>query len=483
MTSMDASAPLISRSNGVGRLARFRSRLPERLRPCLHGLAASSWGGRLARGAFWTLAGTLVARVLGLCSSVIAARLLGLEGFGELGIIQGTVGLFGVFAGFGLGLTATKHVAEYRTSDPAKAGRIIALTNLVTAAAAFIVALSLVLLARPLAEHSLGAARLTGLLRIGACLMFLSAINSAQTGALAGFEDFKTIARINLLSGLSAFPLTVAGVWLGGLAGAVWGLTASQGVNCLLNHSALRAVGLRAGVPIKCAGCFAEWPVLWRFSLPAMLSSVLVVPVNWLGLAWLANQPNGYAEMGVFNAANQWRTAILFVPHALAAIALPMLAGLHPVRERVRYQKVFWTNVAVVGGVALTLALGVALSSDFIIRSYGAGFGDGRGTLVLLALGAVVMSVNQVLGVNIISQGKMWQVLGCNSAWAVSMLALAGWLVPAHGAAGLALAILGAYPVQSVCFLVLELKRTRTLVGPDVAPDIGGNPQSPAIAR
>src|SRR5262245_42123812 len=146
--------------------------------------------------------------------------------------------------------------------------------------------------------------------------MVFSAINGAQTGALAGFEDFKTIARINLFAGLLAFPLTVTGVWLGGSPGAVWGLAASQGVNCVLNHSALRAAGRRAGVPIGWKTCGTEWPVLWRFSLPAMLCSVLVVPVNWVGMAWLANQANGYAEMGVFNAANQWRTAILFVPHA-----------------------------------------------------------------------------------------------------------------------------------------------------------------------
>src|SRR5262245_49285850 len=153
MTGMDASSPLMGRPAGIGRLARFYSLLPEPLRPCLDRLAGSSWSGRLARGAFWTLAGTAVARVLGLLSSVIAARLLGREGFGELGIVQGTVGLFGVFAGFGLGLTATKHVAEHRSDDPKKAGRIIALTSLVTAATALVASLVLVLVAHPLAER------------------------------------------------------------------------------------------------------------------------------------------------------------------------------------------------------------------------------------------------------------------------------------------------------------------------------------------
>jgi O-antigen/teichoic acid export membrane protein len=55
--------------------------------------------------------------------------MLGKTGYGELGMIQTTVGMFGVFAGFGLGVTATKHVAEFRRSDPARAGRIIGLSS------------------------------------------------------------------------------------------------------------------------------------------------------------------------------------------------------------------------------------------------------------------------------------------------------------------------------------------------------------------
>ena len=46
-------------------------------------------------------------------------------------MIQSTVGMFGVFAGFGLGLTATKHVAEFRQSDPERDGLIIGLSALI----------------------------------------------------------------------------------------------------------------------------------------------------------------------------------------------------------------------------------------------------------------------------------------------------------------------------------------------------------------
>ena len=52
-------------------------------------------------------------------------------GMSVLGMIQSTVGGFGTFAGFGLGVTAAKHVAESRRSEPARAVRIIVLSSIV----------------------------------------------------------------------------------------------------------------------------------------------------------------------------------------------------------------------------------------------------------------------------------------------------------------------------------------------------------------
>ena len=110
-------------------------------------LRSSPLGMRLAWGAFWSLAGAVISRGLALLSSILVARLLGKTGFGELGMIQSTVGMFGAFAGFGLGLTATKHVAEFRQKDPVKAGRILALANIIALASGGIMTVALLVMA------------------------------------------------------------------------------------------------------------------------------------------------------------------------------------------------------------------------------------------------------------------------------------------------------------------------------------------------
>ena len=55
--------------------------------------------------------------------SVVVARLLGRESFGRFGIIGGTIATFTVVATMGMGIAATKLVAQNRAKDPARAGR------------------------------------------------------------------------------------------------------------------------------------------------------------------------------------------------------------------------------------------------------------------------------------------------------------------------------------------------------------------------
>lgn len=433
---------------------------PGFLKPHWERLEASPLGYRLAKGAFWSLAGTLISRALGLLSSILVARMLGKVGFGELGIIQSSVGMFGTFAGFGLGLTATKHVAEFRAKDPARAGRIIALSSLVSWATGGAMAVLLFVLAPWLAAHTLAAPQLGGLLRLSSLLLLLGAINGAQSGALAGFEAFKRIASINLITGIAAFPLMVGGTWWRGVEGALLGLMASQALNCLLNFHGLREEARRAGVPLAFAGATREWNVLWRFSLPALLGGVMVGPVYWLCNTLLVNQPDGYGQMGLFNAANQWFGALLFLPAILGQAALPVLSERLGENDGVRSRKVLSFYIKLNAAVVMPLVLLGCLASPWIMASYGPGFREAWPTLVTVLITAALLAVQTPVGQVIAASGRMWLGGVMNLGWAVCFVVLT-WALLRWGAFGLAGARLLAYLAHSlwVFFFTYRLLR------------------------
>ena len=408
---------------------------------------------RFALGSFWSLSGTIIARGFGLISSIFVARILGREGFGELGMIQSTIGTLAMFAGFGLGLTAIKYVAEFREKDPPKAARIIALSSAVSIGTGLFMASLLAVSADFLAERALSAAHLAGILRVSALLLLLGALNGSQTGALSGFEAFRAIAGVNIAAGVFSFPLVVAGAYWKGLEGVVWGLVGSTGINCLLNHIVLRKEAARAGVKLVRKDFLKEWSILHEFSLPAVLGSVMVGPANWICNAMLANQPRGYTEMGIFNAANQWRTAILFLPGVVGSVVLPILSNLQSPDDRTRYNKILWYNILLAGVVSFGGALIISLFASLIMKVYGRGFESGQPVVIWLCFSSVFSSISAVIGYSIASDGRMWWGVFLNFLWALVLVGTA-WVFISKGALGLALSNFVAYGIHllTLCF-------------------------------
>ena len=449
--------------------------MPRLIEPYLSRIKASPIGYRLAHGAFWSLAGAVISRGLTLVALIVVSKLLGQIEFGKLGIIQSTVGLFQIFAGFGLGLMATKYVAEYRKTDPGKAGRILGLSWLISAISGFAFTLVVLIFAAIIAEHALAAPEIANLLRIGSIIIFLGALNGTQTGALAGFEAFRTIAKINFFAGLLSFPLMIIGAYAGNLAGAVWGLCASMGVNWLLNHIAVRSCAKHSHVPILVWAGFDELKLVWSFGVPAFLSSVMFWPAIWISAAILVNQPNGYAEMGIFTAANQWRIAILFIPSAVASIVLPVLSDLHSQTAQAKYKKVLWYNIVFNIIVALAAAIPIGFLSRFIMATYGMDFIRGSDVLILLCIVAVLHSVSNVIGQAIASSGKMWWSFMLNLIWSCVLLG-GTYILRANGAWGLAIANVIAYGI----LMLLSLAYMRYVLiqrPPQKIPDIQMNGQ------
>ena len=410
---------------------------PSALRPTFARIEASEIGYRLAKGTFWSMAGAVISRGLMLAASVLVARMLGKTVYGELGMIKSTVGMFGVFAGFGLGLTATKHVAEFRNSDPDRAGRIISLSWLVAMITGGLMALGLFIFAPWLAAHTINAPHLSGVLRISALMLFINALNGAQTGALSGFEAFKTIAYVNLFVGLISFPVLVVGAYLGGLTGAVWALAINLSVHWLLNHLALRKEASRYKVPLFFKDCSRELSVLWRFSLPAVLSSSMVGPVNWICSVLLVNQPDGYDEMGIFSAANQWYAIFLFLPGLLSQVVLPVFSERLAQKDGKQLLKTMVLAIKVNAILVLPTVLLAGIVSPYIMSLYGEGFANGWSTLIIVLFTAGIIACQTPVGPTIAASGRMWVGFTMNFGWALAFI-ISTLLLVDHGSLGLA---------------------------------------------
>jgi O-antigen/teichoic acid export membrane protein len=386
-------------------------------------LPSGSLSSRFARGAFWSLIGMMISQALALGASIVTARLLGKVGLGELGMINSTVGLFGTFAGLGLGLTATKYVAQFRQHEPERASKILGLSQLTALVSGGSITLVLFIFAPTLAAQTLNAPHLGNILRLGCGLLFVNALNGAQTGALAGFEAFRAIARVNLLQGLLNFPVMIAGTWLFGLPGAVGGMVIAAAGGWRLNRLALHGECKQAGIPLVYRGSTSEWPVLWKFSVPAVLSGALVGPAVWLANTILVNQPGGYGELGLLNAANNWRTLLLFLPGVFGQVALPIMSSVMGTPHQTQdFHKTIDLTQSLALAVVFPVGALLMFASDWVMRLYGSAFTEGSAILIGTVCSAMIGCIEVILGTIIRSQGRMWLVFLISVIWGLGLI-------------------------------------------------------------
>jgi O-antigen/teichoic acid export membrane protein len=418
------------------------------------GLLRKLAGSRLAGIALWSFAAAVVARISNLAAMVVCARVLPQDGFGQVAIIQSTVGTFAPIAGLGLSVTATKFIAEYRDTDVTRAGRILALSLTAAALAGALMTGALVLFAPWIARVGFATPGLADQLVQASGLLFLGVIESVQTGVLTGLEAFPRIARLSAWNGFISVPLIGVLVMTRGTEGAIAGLTISLLLACSLNAWALRSECRKWGIQMTFQGCASERSVLVQFSLPSYLSGIMLAPVTWLTTTLLVHRPNGLSEIALFSAADRYRYLLIFIPLAVSRIAVPTFSRALAAGDAKGYQEAFRWNT--IFGLMTTLppVFVCVLFSGILMSLFGEPFRRGWPVMAILAVSAIPTVMNTQLGAALLSNGRAWARTWIDGLLAATFLGAAWFLIPYWDAAGLALAFATAYSVACVALMI-----------------------------
>jgi O-antigen/teichoic acid export membrane protein len=407
-------------------------------------LPLRSLKNQLFSAMFWNGVSAIFARGFPVLGMLLAARILGREAFGELGIVYQTIMTLQVFAILGLGTTATTFVASWLQAEPERVPRTMVLCYGVTALTGGLFAVGFVVGADWIATVVLGAPSLAEELRLGGALAFLVALGGVQTGMLIGFQAYRDMAIANFLGGTATASLLATGAHLAGVRGALYGLGFALVLRALLNYLLIRRAMHHHGLRMRFSLPRAELPLLWSFSLPSVLTMALWTLATWGASVLLVRQPNGLAEMGLLAAANQWFSALMFVPGVLTQVLLPTyaerLAGDRPAEAGVlALRSALVTLLCIAPLVGLMMVF-----SPWIARLYGPEFADGGAVFAVAFLAAGVMAPYGALTNYLVARHRMWMRFTISLVWTAVLLVSAAVLVE-RGAIGVAVATLIAY--------------------------------------
>lgn len=410
----------------------------------------------MASSVFWTTLSAIASRGLFLVRSIVMARLLGREIYGQWGIVGSIVSMLAQYSAMGAAKTASKHVAELKTSDPIRCGNVLSFIFLFTSGGLFVMSIAGVVLAKWLAVGIYSEPALTIPLMFSVLYLITLVMNSLLQGVLAGFNDFKHMAGVAVIQGAIELAVTIPLIMSLDLLGAVLGAAASFGVSALLFLRRMNKLMKQHNLSMSLHGAWSERKLFWSYTVPLTLSGGVTVPATWFAYTLTTNLI-GFAALGAYVAADRFRVLLLFIPTTMKQVSLPMLSEALGNGNARRFRRVLWASLGINIGIAAVGALPVVIFSPWLLSWFGPTFREEWPLLVILAFAAVVQAGVSILSQVTQSSGRTWKNFIFNSTYAIILVVVALLTIPRIGATGLAWSILAACIASFIAHGVLAV--------------------------
>jgi O-antigen/teichoic acid export membrane protein len=426
----------------------------------------------LTTGTLWNLIATIFNQGSIIAVNVVVARIVGKQAFGEYSIVVSTLITVATLIQLSMGYTATKYVAEFRSTDKAKTGRILGLCALITVSMACLGTILLIFGASPLATYAMKAPQLTIALMVGAGYLFFSAVNGYQVGVFAGLEAYHNLAKAGIISGIITVFGIALGAWWLQVHGALLGLSVTTMLRCLFHNFWLRKELRQNKLAVTYKDLQQESSIIHSFALPAALSGYVTMPAIWLGNTFLIRQAEGFEQMALYNAALTFRMIVMFLPLVVNNVGLSILNNHKGRGDAVMYWKTFRLTLAVNAGSVILVSLMLLGSGPTLLNLFGKDFGNAYLVLKILLLATLIegiaISVYQIIQ----SHAMIWQSLMLIAVpYCLLFVVLAYYLTSLYGAVGLAVAYTAGWAVNLVATCLLAGQITSgSLMSQEVRP-------------
>ncbi len=388
--------------------------------------------GRLMRGTVWSVAATGLSSAFNLLASVMCAHYLGSAAFGQLGVLQSTVGFVALLAVLGLGTTATRFVSRHLRDEPLLCGRMLGGVLTIGGITILVASILLYVSARSIGSLWLRSADLEAYVRLCSLWLVSFAADELLMAALAGLEAFRAVAQQSLLRG----ALVLVGVTIGlrwGLQGALVGWSVGLAASSIVVARVLMQQCRFHGVRIARLQSAVELRSILSYAVPTLLSGLAYTPFVWFTNTMVVRSSGGFEQMAVLAAVYQWRGVMTYLPVSLSRVVLPMLSAAESGDSSSSGNAFAISNLV---NLVVVITCGIVLLglSGLLMGVFGASYAQGREAFVLVLGGTMVGYVGFSLGSLIQARGLFRLGIAGNLLSGVGLLLCTFFFVGRYGA-------------------------------------------------
>jgi O-antigen/teichoic acid export membrane protein len=410
---------------------------------------------QIFRSMSWVTSMSVFERLAALLQTVLAARVLGIHDYGIYGLLFGTIGLTASMVGVQMGLTATVFVARYREHAKSKAASVIRFVGRFGLGVSLLFLILTIPFIEPLARWLVGESAMHGAVLAGCILVALSIIGGVQDGVIQGFEDFRTVALVRLVTTLVslALVLPLGGAW--GLTGVMWAMVVGAALKSLYLIRSIDRHGRANDLPDS-GGDIKVKELLWGFSIPSVSATVIAGVAAWYGLYILSRQPAGFADVAIASLGAQWRSPIALLVTAVSTVTIPAISRSHHADDPVQIDRIRRGALLFNGATALVAVVVISALAPLVLKAYGPDFLGGGTVFSLLVASALPQALATTYLQELVGLGQMWRQNLLYLFLAIPMLAGFHLFIPRYGELAYAMVNLGAWSVFLMALVFAE---------------------------
>ncbi|OGI19107.1 MAG: hypothetical protein A3B68_07915 [Candidatus Melainabacteria bacterium RIFCSPHIGHO2_02_FULL_34_12] len=389
----------------------------------------------------WTTLASIIGRASGFITAILFARFLGSNLLGIYTIILATLGLFNTLIASGLGLTASKMVAQYYIKEQDVAGKIIGLLLIaltvmiclgVCAYWCSISYISNVIYKMP---------ELSGLLRLSLIWLILMCVNNFVELILAGMQSFKSLMIITSIMSMLNLPLILIALLMSNpqlLFGLVIASTISAMIQFFLLFFQVLAEIKKYAINISFneIGALAR-PVLFDFGAPAYIGKLMEQPLSWVSILILTIFGGGPSSVGGLTIINNLRAWVLYLPALITVFFVPLFTDIYHTREIKIFRRVLELNQRLLWVITFPLITVIILMvHPLILLCFGQSYEKFWFSGVILLAGTILIPLNEVNDKAMVAMNKMWLSLLFRIIYLILFLSGLLTLVPKYNLNG-----------------------------------------------
>jgi len=424
----------------------------------------SLWGrfssGGFAAHAAVTAGTNLLLAALGMTSGVLAARLLGPHGRGQLAAIQNWPSFIANLAMFGM----PEAIVYYSACDRSAAGRYLG-SAIVVALASSVPFIAAAYLLMPMLLHA-QASPIMCAGRWYLLLVPIYALVGMLMHPLRGRSDFTPWNLMRLMPNVMWIGVLVL-AWICSRPVATFVADANLVALALLIFPFAAIVSRR--VPGPFTPDFQRVPSMLRYGLPCMMTGapqMLNLRLDQMLMASLLPA----RDLGLYVVAVAWSSAAAPLLSAVGAVMAPAVASADPTQGGRRMAE----GIRGTAALALILCLPLEIITPFaIVVLFGGRFRESTPAALVLVPAAGVLGLNLALQEGLRGMGRPYAVLQAElGGLIVTLFALVVTLLP-MGILGAAIASLLGYTTVCLILLFKMQQISRMSLSTFLCPNIG----------